>query len=87
MTNLTITATTSLSAHYTDADIKRLIQADLAQKGHVVSISDIQLQLSRGQRESSWGDYSGGGPESASDVTCTPVKYDGYRVSKTKPAS
>ena len=74
----------TLEAHYTPQDIIRLIKEDLARQGHHVNVADIQLQLSGGTRESSWGDYSGGGPESASDITCSPVKYDGYRVRRTK---
>ena len=77
----------TISASYSEADIKRLIIADLARQSITVASTDIQVSISGGYADDSWKSYSGGmGAPTITEVV--PVKFNGftvYKESKNEP--
>ncbi len=78
---MAVTVKQTIEAEYTEADLKRLIQADLAKKQINVDLGDIKLVIWGGTLNEDWKSYSGGGG-APSTPEVDPVRFNGFKVHK-----
>lgn len=70
----------TISATYSEEEIKRLIVSDLVKKGVNVTPKDIKVSISGGYLDDTWKQYSGGGGPGTYGSEVVPVKFNGFVV-------